>query len=75
MWRVWKTSCLLLLVVLCLIGLELRDSRLVIPSLGSLVLFSLVFNFLFFSFLFFPLFFFVHFASFVLFFMRHFCIK
>ena len=49
MWRVWETSCFLLLVILCLIGLRLRDSRLVIPSLGSLVLFSLVFNFLFFS--------------------------
>ena len=59
MWRVWETSCFLLLVILCLIGLRLRDSRLVIPSLGSLVLFSFVLSF-FSSFLFVPFFLFLY---------------
>ena len=38
------------LVVICLIGLGLGESHLMIPSLCSLVIFSLVSNFLFFSF-------------------------
>ena len=48
-----RTSCLLLLVVLCLIGLEFRDSHLVISSLYSLVLSLFVINFFFVLFYFF----------------------
>ena len=51
MWIVRETSCLLLLVVFCLIFLGLGDSHLVIPFLCSLVLFTLVTTFLFFSFI------------------------
>ena len=51
MWIVRETSCLLLLVVFCLIFIGLGDSHLVIPFLFSLVLFTLVTTFLFFSFI------------------------
>ena len=57
MWIVRESSCLLLLVIFCLIGLGFGDSHLVTHSLCFLVFFSLVFNFLFCSFLFYSLYF------------------
>ena len=48
-WMVCETSCLLLLVALCLTGLGLADSYLVILSLYSLILFFFLINFLLFS--------------------------
>ena len=42
-WMVCETSCLLLLVALCLTGLGLGDSHLVILSLYSLIIFFFLF--------------------------------